>query len=635
MPRSTWKKNLLSFEEISEEFPLHVLVWRNDTDSLTKKLSEKNDDIEKKDPRGRTPLMLAIVLNHLNCVNILLDQGANANTETNGWSAVQEATITGNKDLIKSIIERRNYQRNCNQFGGIPELLLKLKEAPDFYVEMNWEFNSWMPLVTRMCPSDTYRVYKQGSKVRIDSTLMGFEEYTWSRGNTSVIFQANDDFGTIIELDHNQGKVYYDRRSFIAPKDISQVKGGLETLKTRLSHPVVSSYVDIEKISFERSKTGLWGWRQDKTEVVNGYTCKVFSASNVELVTRTRVEHLSTEDKDKFRKNGNVWQNIFGFNNEEDEKRENSHGEMRDGDRSCTRKENLTNTSEEQYNKNISLQEYFTEGYNLHGRDIGVPKDMSIKIRKFKANLWLCKEYPLSLQEQIMPIIDLMATSSSNFAKLKDFIEMQFPAGFPVKIEIPLFHVMNAQISFNNIFATQNAVHGVTVIRDEERLMCDIDESLFEPPSHYTFIDLRKRSLVEDDDLLQYALQNNFIGYTSNVQSYPTGIRDSDHDPDLDRVNVWEAIRFGKVTPDSNSSDAEETEMQRTIEESLISSYGIAEHPRTESDPNTDLISFHNEDKDFLEALSLSLQEQNERDKNLKLEDEMLQRVLEISITDK
>lgn len=51
------------------------------------------------------------------------------------------------------------------------------------------------------------------------------------------------------------------------------------------------------------------------------------------------------------------------------------------------------------------------------------------------------------------------------------------------------------------------------------------------------FLDLRKRSLVEDDDLLQYALQNNFIGYTSNVQSYPTGIRDSDHDPDLDRVS--------------------------------------------------------------------------------------------------
>ncbi len=44
------------------------------------------DDIEKKDPRGRTPLMLAIVLNYIDCVSILLDHGANANTETDGWS---------------------------------------------------------------------------------------------------------------------------------------------------------------------------------------------------------------------------------------------------------------------------------------------------------------------------------------------------------------------------------------------------------------------------------------------------------------------------------------------------------------------------------------------------------------------
>lgn len=45
-----------------------------------------------------------------------------------------------------------------------------------------------------MCPSDTYRVFKQGSKVRIDSTLMGFEELKWLRGNSSLIFQANGMF---------------------------------------------------------------------------------------------------------------------------------------------------------------------------------------------------------------------------------------------------------------------------------------------------------------------------------------------------------------------------------------------------------------------------------------------------------
>lgn len=50
---------------------------------------------------------------------------------------------------------------------------------------------------------------------------------------------------------------------------------------------------------FNRNKTGLWGWRSDKTETVNGRDCKVFSASNVELVTKTRTEHLSPEDKSK------------------------------------------------------------------------------------------------------------------------------------------------------------------------------------------------------------------------------------------------------------------------------------------------------------------------------------------------
>lgn len=81
---------------------------------------------------------------------------------------------------------------------------------------MKWEFTSWgklsdnllsfgkkkvlftnyffycglVPLVSRMCPSDTYKVYKQGSKVRIDTTLLGFDQTDWHRGNTSYIFHG-------------------------------------------------------------------------------------------------------------------------------------------------------------------------------------------------------------------------------------------------------------------------------------------------------------------------------------------------------------------------------------------------------------------------------------------------------------
>lgn len=54
--------------------------------------------------------------------------------------------------------------------------------------------------------------------------------------------------------------------------------------------------------------------------------------------------------------------------------------------------------------------------------------------RRFKAKLWLCEEHPLSLCEQVAPIIDLMAVSNALFAKLRDFITLRLPPGFPVKI---------------------------------------------------------------------------------------------------------------------------------------------------------------------------------------------------------
>lgn len=177
--------------------------------------------------------------------------------------------------------------------------------------------------MSRLCPSDVYKVYKRGSNVRIDTTLLGFDHTTWQRGDRSYIFKGQSkpfdrphairainwykisilsfhwfgeaaDCATMIEIDHEARAVSVEQLRGIVG-DINGISPPRESVMARLSAPVTSNRIDMDKISFERNRSGIWGWRSDKMESINGYECKVYAASNVEFVTRSRNEHLNAE----------------------------------------------------------------------------------------------------------------------------------------------------------------------------------------------------------------------------------------------------------------------------------------------------------------------------------------------------
>lgn len=526
------------------------------------------------------------------------------------WSVLHEAVCTGDPELVQLVLENRDYQRYSKRTVGVPDLLKRLKESPDFYVEMKWEFTSWVPLVSRMCPSDTYRVWKSGSNVRIDTTLLGFDNMNWERGSRSYIFKGLADRAVAMEVDHDRREVFSETMQILpANFDMSLMKPSDDAIAARLTNPVVTTYVDTEKISFERNKSGIWGWRSDRAEVVNGYEAKVFSASNVELITKTRTEHLSEADKQKSKGKSSKTplESFLGVAEEHNKKQGATNGDV----------------SSLIYNpSSITKEEYFNRHVELGDRDIGRPIEQSKKTQKFKATLWLCENYPLSLQEQVVPIIDLMAASNAHFQKLRDFITLQLPAGFPVKIEIPLFHVLNARITFGNINGCDAAVEGVTTIEDAGKITASIDETSFDsPPGYRKLGDIHHERLRdEDDQLLQFAIQQSLM--------------DGNTDP-VEQLTFYEALNNIRPPPPSRPLPSvrqdEDALLQRAIAESLALQSGDTTYPEILPETN----SSSNLDDDLRLALQLSQQTLTEDEKRRKEEEEELERILKLSMQEK
>ncbi|KAJ8795674.1 hypothetical protein J1605_002436 [Eschrichtius robustus] len=455
---------------------------------------------------------------------------------------LQEAVSTGDPEMVQLVLQYRDYQRATQRLAGIPELLNKLRQAPDFYVEMKWEFTSWVPLVSKMCPSDVYRVWKRGENLRVDTSLLGFEHMTWQRGRRSFIFKGQEAGALVMEVDHDRQLVHTETLGLTLHEPealLATMRPSEEHVASRLTSPIVSTHLDTRNVAFERNKCGIWGWRSEKMETVSGYEAKageasggswgrrrgpgalpllrihpVYSATNVELVTRTRTEHLSDQDKSRSKGGKTPFQSFLGM-----AQQHSSHNGA-----PVQQAASPTNPTA------ISPDEYFDPNFSLESRNIGRPIEMSSKVQRFKATLWLSEEHPLSLGDQVMPIIDLMAISNAHFAKLRDFINLRLPPGFPVKIEIPLFHVLNARITFGNLCGCDEPpssvwapAPGSAIAASASPFPCEVDPAVFEVPDGYSVLGAERSEPLrdEDDDLLQFAIRQSLLEAGTEAEQVP------------------------------------------------------------------------------------------------------------------
>ncbi|XP_066144370.1 ankyrin repeat domain-containing protein 13C [Euwallacea fornicatus] len=404
-------------EEEVGEYPVHKAVFDNDLKKLSKYL--RKYDVAIKDKHGNTGLHLAVMLGRKECVQLLLNHDAPVKVKNGlGWTVLAEAVSYGHRPTIVSLVRKFRQQSKEQMEQRRPNLVAALNKIDSFYMELKWDFQSWVPLVSRILPSDVCKIYKCGANIRLDTTLVDFSDMRWERGDISFIFCGDADPTESLTVMDNVGQLFQRVRYEENEMEIE------DEVNLLMSTDILAAQISTKKISFSRAQSG-WIFREDRKELVSGqYEAELYTVHGLSLESRKRREHLSSDDLEK---NKALLQHFTkGTYNVYNEN---------------IRRTSLTPPPE----KNISWDEYINAEVNNYprlGRDL-VYKESS---KHFKATVAMSNDFPLSV-EMLLNVLEVIAPFK-HFSKLRDFINTKLPSGFPVKIELPILPTVTAKITF-------------------------------------------------------------------------------------------------------------------------------------------------------------------------------------------
>mmetsp|Transcript_29128 Transcript_29128/g.56710 ORF Transcript_29128/g.56710 Transcript_29128/m.56710 type:complete len:101 (+) Transcript_29128:256-558(+) len=86
----------------------------------------------------------------------------------------------------------------------------------------------------------------------------------------------------------------------------------------------------------------------------------------------------------------------------------------------------------------------------------------------------MCDDFPISTP-MVITLLDLVAPHHPNVRKLRDFLANKLPDGFPIKLTLPVFPTISADVTFSECKIGSNQV----------------PEMMFELPNHYRRVELR------------------------------------------------------------------------------------------------------------------------------------------------
>lgn len=398
---------------------------------------------------GDTPLHLAVKLGDAVAAEMLMAAGANNRLKNNeGWSALREAIIKKQDKIAFTMIQYSYNEMDEKWYRRFPRYFATMRRMRDFYMEITFHFeSSVIPFISRIAPSDTYKIWKRGANMRADMTLAGFDGLRIKRSDQSVIFigdESDDERmqpGFMCLVSHEKKEVVVPYLSRPSKPDEREMKQYLAKKSTEAK--VVRVAIDVSQSLLVPQIT----WRRkERKESVGPWKSKVYDMQNVVLTIKSKrvpgaqpaqsqaklppkekqnekLEDMLTDDERKQLEEAEM--NYSEENNAKKGKKGKSSGGHKEKDhhhnhhKAKTTKMPSTNSASTSSNASVKEENGDTE-YK----------------RGMIPVLWLSQNFPLKIEE-FLPLLDILAEKVKAVRRVRELLTTKLPKDtFPVKVNV-------------------------------------------------------------------------------------------------------------------------------------------------------------------------------------------------------
>ncbi|KAJ0254714.1 Ankyrin repeat family protein [Hirschfeldia incana] len=444
--------------------------------------------IDRRDvPSRDTPLHLAVKLRDSTSAEMLMAAGADWTLQNEeGWNALQEA-VCSRQDSIAMIIVR-HYQplawaKWCRR---LPRLIATMRGMKDFYLEMSFHFeSSVVPFVSKVAPSDTYKVWKVGSNLRADMTISGFDGFKIQRSDQSILFlgDGSEDGKALYLVNHKDKEVMNTLDGACGfPSDEEVRKEVASMCKSSVFRP------GIDVTGAVLNPQMNWR-RQEKSEMVGPWKAKVYEMNNVVVSIKSRKVPGSSvgvddddlcdvlTDEEKKQLEAALKLDLPEFRNVNSEnfalspfhKKQEKKGWLG----GWRRKETTTTKQEKEIkyapprsslcvNEKVSnllgdCNQIKPGRHSVDSELTRKPRVSSVLSKTLQESeykkglrpvLWLSPNFPLQTEE-LLPLLDILANKVKAIRRLRELLTTKLPTGtFPVKVAIPVVPTIKVLVTF-------------------------------------------------------------------------------------------------------------------------------------------------------------------------------------------